>query len=61
MKLPTTLEETPDPIVVQTRGHSKHHKREPNGRKGRLYRAEKKYRYQHDHSGKGTTLRSHRV
>lgn len=60
MHLRLEVMETPDPVVKQVRGGSKHHKREINGRVGRLYRAEKKYRNHKDHSGKGTTLRSHR-
>lgn len=53
-------DETPDDSVKQVRCHSKHHKREFNGRPGRLYRAEKRYRKQKDHHGKGKTLRDHR-
>lgn len=55
-----SFDETPESTVKQVRCGSKHHKREINGRVGRLHRAEKKYRNQKDHSGKGTTLRSHR-
>ncbi len=40
--------------------HSKHHKREINGRVGRLHRAERKYRKSKTHKGKGKTLRDHR-
>ena len=52
--------ETPEPKVIQVRCGCKHHKRELNGRVGRLHRAEKKYRKSKDHHGKGTTLRDHR-
>lgn len=45
---------------IRTVCGSKHRKLVMYDRVGRLYRAEKKYRYQKDHSGKGTTLRSHR-
>lgn len=60
MQLKLDVIETPEPKVIQVRGGSKHHKREIGGRVGRLYRAERKYRKHKDHSGKGTTLRSHR-
>lgn len=40
--------------------HSKHHKPEINGRVGRLYRAESRYRRTKTHEGKGKTLRDHR-
>lgn len=60
MDLRLDVIETPDDVVKQVRCGSKHHKREFNGRVGRLYRAERKYRRQKDHSGKGSTLRSHR-
>ena len=40
---------------------SKHRKTVMYERVGRLYRAEKRYRYQRDHFGKGVTLRSHRM
>lgn len=39
---------------------SKYHKPDTVGRKGRLYRGEKKYRNHRTHTGKGVTLRSHR-
>jgi hypothetical protein len=52
--------DTPDPVVKQVRCGSKHHKREIDGRVGRLHRAEKRYRKSKTHAGKGTTLRTHR-
>jgi hypothetical protein len=52
-------DETPEPTMIQVQ-HSKHHKREINGRVGRLHRAERKYRKSKTHKGKGKTLRDHR-
>ncbi len=52
--------ETPDNEISQPRNGAKHHKREINGRPGRLFKAEKRYRKSKDHHGKGKTLRDHR-
>ena len=53
-------DETPEDTVKQPRNGAKHHKREINGRPGRLSAAEKSYRKSKDHHGKGKTLRDHR-
>lgn len=52
--------ETPEPKILQPRNGSKYHKREENARPGRWSRGEKKYRKSKTHTGKGTTLRTHR-
>lgn len=61
MNVLTDETETPMDTIKQPRGGSKHHKPEINGRMGRLNKAEKRYRKSKTHTGKGTTLRSHRA
>ncbi len=60
MNLPVTLDETPEPTVKRPKSGCKSHKREINARPGRLYFADKNYGKTRTHTGKGTTLRSHR-
>ncbi len=60
MKLEQLDNETIEDVITQPRNGAKHHKREINGRPGRLEAAEKRYRKHRTHTGKTSTLRSHR-